>query len=194
MEDSRAQWQFRWFEDAMADLRYAGRGFRRRPAFALTAIGCLGLGIGANALIFSLVNDAFLRPLPYPNVDRIAVVRFTPPNQPDQKLGTNSGGFFFIREHNRVFEKMGVLRITGVSAAVGDAPDAQRQWLQAGWASPGLTDVSGSTSTIAKWASSSAMDSGSSFSAAGPTSLVRRCVSMPGSEPSSAWRHPGTGR
>jgi putative ABC transport system permease protein len=151
MEDSRAVWQFRWFEDMIADLRYAGRAFRRRPAFALTAIGCLGLGIGANALIFSLVNDAFLRPLSYPNVDRIAVVRFTPPNQPDQKLGTNSGGYFFVREHNRVFEKMGVLRITGFSVAVGDAPDAQRQWLQAGWASPGLTDVFGVSPIMGRW-------------------------------------------
>jgi putative ABC transport system permease protein len=151
MEDSRAQWQFRWFEDVLADLRYAGRAFRRRPAFALTAIGCLALGIGANALIFSLVNEAFLRPLPYPNADRIAVVRFTPPNQPDQKLGTNTGGYFFVREHNRVFEKMGVLRITGFSVGVGDDPDEQRQWLQVGWASPGLTDVFGVSPIVGRW-------------------------------------------
>ena len=151
MEDSRAEWQFRWFEDVIADLRYAGRAFRRRPAFALTAIGCLALGIGANALIFSLVNAAFLRPLPYPDVDRIAVVRFTPPNQPDQKLGTNSGGYFFVREHNRVFEKMGALRVTGFSVAVGDSPDAERQWLQVGWASPGLTDVFDVSPIMGRW-------------------------------------------
>jgi len=87
-EDTRAAWQFRWLEDVLADVSYAVRAFCRRPAFALTAIGCLALGIGANALIFSLVNAAFLRPLPYPNADRIAMVRFTPPSQPDQKLGT----------------------------------------------------------------------------------------------------------
>ena len=130
---------------------YAVRAFGRRPAFALTAIGCLALGIGANALIFSLVNAAFLRPLPYPNADRIAMVRFTPPNQPDQKLGTNSGGYFFIREHNRVFERMGVLRITGFSVAVGDSDDAAREWLQVGWASPGLTDVFGVQPVIGRW-------------------------------------------
>ena len=98
-----------------------------------------------------------------------------------------------------MFEKMGVLRITGLSVAVGDAPDAQRQWLQAGWASPGLTDVFGVSPIMGRWfhaddremgASSSAMDSGSGCSAAGPTSLVRRCVSMPGAGPSSASRHP----
>jgi putative ABC transport system permease protein len=150
-EDTRAAWRFRWLEDVVADGSYALRAFRRRPAFALTAVACLALGIGANALIFSLVNAAFLRPLPYPDADRIAMVRFTPPNQPDEKLGTNSGGYFFIREHNRVFERMGVLRITGITAGVGDSDDAQREWLQVGWASPGLTDVFGVQPVIGRW-------------------------------------------
>ncbi len=150
-EDTRAAWQFRWLEDVAADGSYALRAFRRRPTFALAAIACLALGIGANALIFSLVNAAFLRPLPYPDADRIAMVRFTPPDQPDEKLGTNSGGYFFIREHNRVFERMGVLRISGVTAAVGDSDDAQREWLQVGWASPGLTDVFGVQPVIGRW-------------------------------------------
>ncbi|HET9359818.1 MAG TPA: ABC transporter permease [Vicinamibacterales bacterium] len=150
-EESRAAWQFRWLEDVVADGSYALRAFRRRPTFALAAIACLALGIGANALIFSLVNAAFLRPLPYPDADRIAMVRFTPPNQPDEKLGTNSGGYFFIREHNRVFERMGVLRLTGITAAVGDSDDAQREWLQVGWASPGLADVFGVQPVIGRW-------------------------------------------
>jgi putative ABC transport system permease protein len=151
VEDTRAAWQFRWLEDLFADVTYAVRTFRRHPAFAMTAIGCLALGIGANALIFSLVNAAFLQPLPYPDADRIAMVRFTPPNQPDQKLGTNSGGYFFIREHSRVFQRMGVLRITGFSVAVGDSDDAQREWLQGGWASPGLTDVFGVPPVTGRW-------------------------------------------
>lgn len=150
-EDSRAAWQFRWLEDVIADTAYAVRAFRRRPAFAATAIGCLALGIGANAMIFSLVNAAFLRPMPYPEAERIAVVRLTPPHQPDQKLGTNSGGYFFIREHNRVFDRMGVLRVTGFSVAVGDSDTAEREWLQGGWASPGLTDVFGVQPVIGRW-------------------------------------------
>ena len=150
-EDTRAAWQFRWLEDLVADGRYALRTFRRRPTFALAAIACLTLGIGANALIFSLVNAAFLRALPYPDADRIAMVRFTPPNQPDEKVGTNSGGYFFIREHNRVFETMGVLRITGMTGAAGDSDDPQREWLQVGLASPGLTDVLGVQPVIGRW-------------------------------------------
>jgi putative ABC transport system permease protein len=151
MEETRAAWRFAWLEDFVADTGYAVRAFRRRPAFTVTAIGCLALGIGANALIFSLVNAAFLRPLPYPNGDRIAMVRFTPPAQPDQKLGTNAGGYFFIREHNRAFERMGVLRITGFSVAVGDAKATTREWLQCGWASPGLIDVFGVPPVLGRW-------------------------------------------
>src|SRR5437868_6730316 len=83
-EETRAAWQFSWLEDFAADLRYAGRSVARRPAFALTSIACLGIGIGANALIFSLVNAVLLRPLPYPDADRIASIRFSPPKQPDQ--------------------------------------------------------------------------------------------------------------
>ena len=150
-EDARAAWQFRWIEDLIADITYALRAFRRYRAFAATAVGCLALGIGANALIFSLVNAALLRPLPYPEADRIVMVRFTPPHQPDQKLGTNAGGYFFIREHSRVFERMGVLRITGFSVAVGESDSVAREWLQGGWASPGLTDVFKVQPVIGRW-------------------------------------------
>src|SRR3954452_7719514 len=62
-EDTRSAWQFRRLEDLAADLRYATRGFRRNPAFSLTAIACLALAIGANTTIFSLTNEAlFSRP------------------------------------------------------------------------------------------------------------------------------------
>lgn len=56
------------------DARLAIRQLRRSPAFAITAILTLGLAIGATASIFSIINPILLRPLPYPNQDRIVVV------------------------------------------------------------------------------------------------------------------------
>lgn len=59
------------------DLRFALRNLRRTPAFPLAAIATLALGVGATTAIFSTVNAALLRPLPYPEADRLYSVRTT---------------------------------------------------------------------------------------------------------------------
>jgi putative ABC transport system permease protein len=70
------------FESLTQDLRYAGRGVRRTPGFAITAILILGLGIGANAVIFRMVDAALLRPLPFPESDRLVCIRSTENGMP----------------------------------------------------------------------------------------------------------------
>lgn len=61
-------------DDLARDARYALRSLARNPGFACIAILTLALGIGANTAIFSLVDAVLIRPLPFPNSDRIAMV------------------------------------------------------------------------------------------------------------------------
>ena len=106
-EQTRDEFRTRIVEDFGRDMQWGARALRRAPGFAMVSILTLGLGIGAAAAVFSVVNGVLLEPLPYPDADR--VVRLfqldsagrrlnfaSEPNFVDWKTGTRS--FRFMAE------------------------------------------------------------------------------------------------
>ena len=68
-----------WLEQLGQDLRYALRGFARAPAFTLTAVAALAVGIGASTAVFSFVDRILFRPLPYVNERELVWLGMTAP-------------------------------------------------------------------------------------------------------------------
>ena len=98
--------------DLIQDFRYAARLLRRSPGFTLVAVAALALGIGANTAIFTVVDTLLLRPLPYANPDRLAVV--WEHNLPrDRKNNVVSpGNFIHWRELNQSFSELSAVSMS----------------------------------------------------------------------------------
>ena len=86
------------------DIRYAFRMLRKQPSFSVIAILTLALGIGANTAIFSIVNAVLLRPLPYPDPDRIMVLNESSGTGQDYSVALPD--YFDWRNDNTVFEHL----------------------------------------------------------------------------------------
>ncbi len=99
------------------DVRYGIRNLRRNPGFAAAAIISLALGIGANTLIFSVLDATLLKPLAFPDPDRLAVIWTVPAETRDQPQTASISTYFAMRDRSTSFEVVGAYN--GAACGVG---------------------------------------------------------------------------
>lgn len=98
------------FDQLRQDTRYAWRTLRRRPAFAAIVVAVLGLGIGATTGVFSLLDAAVLRPLPFAGADHLVSIRERPRQEP-QAWEVSWPLFTEFRAQARSFEAIGAFML-----------------------------------------------------------------------------------
>jgi putative ABC transport system permease protein len=103
-EEARDARGVSWLEELLADLRYGARALRKNPGFATLAVLTLGLGIGANTAIFSVINGVLLKPLPYENGDRLVLVQQSAPLANQANFGVSIKELYDYREQLASFE------------------------------------------------------------------------------------------
>lgn len=114
-------------ESLVRDLRYGVRTLAKSPGFAIAGVLILGLGIGVNSAIFTVVNAVVLKPLPFADADRIMRIWHTPP--PTLFAGSpifalSPANFIDWEEQNEVFERMAIYQVGRRTLTGSGEPDA----------------------------------------------------------------------
>ena len=107
----------------LADLRYGARGMMRNPAFTAIAVLTLALGIGANAAIFSVVRSVLLRPLPFPEPERLVQVWEARQDRGWDQSSFTHANFWDMNDMNKSFTAMGAITWGSINLATNDAPE-----------------------------------------------------------------------
>jgi putative ABC transport system permease protein len=105
----------------ITDLRYALRMLIKSPGFTLVAVLTLALGIGANSAIFSVIDGVLLRPLSFPQADRLTMVWATAPQHPGEDRQVHSyPDYLDFRAQNHTFTAMSAYSTTSVIWGTGE--------------------------------------------------------------------------
>jgi putative ABC transport system permease protein len=148
-EECRDMRRVRFVEDAARDFAYAVRTLGRKPGFALAAIGTLVLGIGTTVAMFTVVNGVLVRPMPFPDPDRLFLVSLAARGPFMAQPGLSDRSYLAFREQDTLFQHLAafssrtanltgsgdpaVLRVAGITtdffATLGVQPSVGRTFL-----------------------------------------------------------------
>lgn len=124
-ERTRDVWGWRWLDDLGRDLRHAVRSLRRSPGFTATVVLVLALGIGANTAMFGAVYGMLVRPLPYPDGERIVRVGRETLQMPPAPVYLSAGMLAQAQEAAESFEQLAAY---GAYTFPWTSPDGTRPW------------------------------------------------------------------
>ncbi|MEP6495296.1 MAG: ABC transporter permease [bacterium] len=112
-----------WLESVWSDFRYALRTLRRMPAFTTVATLTLALGIGATSAMFTLVNSILLRPLPYPNADRLVKLIQSYPEKGLDTWGVSQQNIVMYRDGATDFAAFAAYRGASLTMRAENGPE-----------------------------------------------------------------------
>jgi putative ABC transport system permease protein len=145
-EDVRMAWGFQWLETLLQDLRYGLRQLRRNRGFSIVAVLTLALGIGANTAIFTFVDAALLKRLPYPNSGRIVFIAERPPHSSDL-VHVHPFNFLEWRARSQSFEALALMQSIPVNTM---GPEGAEQ-LSGLWTTAALARVFQVSPALGRW-------------------------------------------
>jgi len=116
----------------MYDLRFAVRTLARQPGFTAVAVLTLALGIGATSGLFTVLDGVVLKPLPFPDPDRLVTFWTTFQNQGDDQFRMSAAEYMDYREDSESFSEMGAWAFgSGTLVGVGDSRQISTAWTSA---------------------------------------------------------------
>jgi predicted permease len=154
MDALRDQRGLPWLDDLLRDARHGLRVLARQRLFAAVAVLTLAIGIGATTAVFSVVNAVLLRPLAYPQPERLVALRLLAPGAPgiadvsgDFRLSASM--FFTFAEQNRTFEHVGIWYAATTTVSGAGEPEEVRGVNL----SHGTLQALGATPVVGRWLS-----------------------------------------
>lgn len=120
--NSRESRGVRWWDDIFRDLRHSIRSLLKQPGFTATALGTLALCIGANVAIFAVVDAVLVRPLPFPESDRLVSVFNAYPKAGVERSSASAANYYDRRSAINAFKSVSIYGDGSVTVGEAGAP------------------------------------------------------------------------